>query len=136
MVVADRTMTERLVGGGYRVTGPRRAILRTIEKLNGPFTIEELTEAVPDVGRATVFRTVKLLQESQVVCRMVLEDGSIRYQLSQGGHHHHLICSECGSITEFGDAKLDSLIHQNAEAEGFQLDSHSLELNGRCARCA
>jgi Fur family ferric uptake transcriptional regulator len=110
--------------------------VKAIEELAGPFTVEELTAAVPGVGRATVFRTVKLLLESEVVCRMTLEDGSIRYQLSRGEHHHHLICSECGTIAEFSDPELDALIHQNAEAEGFQLDSHSLELYGRCRRCA
>lgn len=135
-MAALETVQSRLASVGHRVTGPRRAIVRAIENLGEPFTIEELTAAVPDVGRATVFRTVKLLQEADVVCRMVLEDGSVRYQLSRGGHHHHLICSECGAIAEFSDAALDGLIHQNAEAEGFQLDGHSLELYGRCAVCS
>lgn len=136
MIVADTSVTARLADVGHRVTGPRRRIVKAIEELGGPFTVEELTAAVPGVGRATVFRTVKLLLESEVVCRMTLEDGSIRYQLSRGEHHHHLICSECGAITEFSDPALDSLIHENAEADGFMLDSHSLELYGRCARCA
>lgn len=136
LMVAIETVQSRLASVGHRVTGPRRAIFRAIEGLGGPFTIEDLTAATPDVGRATVFRTVKLLQEAEVVCRMVLEDGSVRYQLSRGEHHHHLICSECGTIAEFSDAALDGLIHQNAEAEGFQLDSHSLELYGRCAGCS
>lgn len=136
MVATEHSVTARLAVGGHRVTGQRRRILKAIEELSGPFTVEELTAAVPGVGRATVFRTVKLLLESEVLCRMTLEDGSIRYQLSHGGHHHHLICNDCGSITEFSDPELDSLIQQNAEMEGFQLDAHSLELYGRCASCA
>lgn len=126
----------RLAGGGLRVTAPRQAIFDAIHALPGPFTIEELCAVTPAVGRATVFRTVKLLQEAGTVCRMLLEDGSVRYELSRGGHHHHLICSECGRIQEFNDPQLDHLIQLDAEAVGFQLDGHSLELYGRCPACA
>jgi Fur family ferric uptake transcriptional regulator len=134
-MVSDET-TARLAGVGHRVTAPRRAVLDAIARSATPFTVEELCAAVPNVGRATVFRTVKLLQEAEVVCRMMIEDGSVRYQLSHGGHHHHLICSECGAVKEFSDPQLDALIQQDADAEGFQLDGHSIELYGRCAACA
>jgi Fur family ferric uptake transcriptional regulator len=101
-----------------------------------PFTIEEICGAAPGVGRATVFRTVKLLQESDVVCRVVLEDGGIRYQLSRSGHHHHLVCSNCGAVQEFSEPGLDALIQRTADGAGFQLEGHSLELYGRCAACS
>lgn len=127
---------ERLAQDGYRITGPRRAVLRAIAALDGPFTIEELTAAAPGVGRATVFRTVKLLHESDVVCRMVLEDGSIRYELARSGHHHHLICSQCNRVFEFSDPAVDALIQENAVSRGFRLAGHSLELYGTCAECA
>lgn len=119
-----------------RVTTPRRAVLDAISAADTPFTIEELAGLVPGVGRATVFRTVKLLQESGAVCRMVLEDGSVRYQASQGDHHHHLICSECGRVEEFSDPALDARIEEDAARSGFHLDGHSLELYGRCHTCA
>lgn len=118
-----------------RVTSSRRAVLDAIKASDAPFTIEELAGLVPEVGRATVFRTVKLLQESGAVCRMVLEDGSVRYQASQGDHHHHLICSECGRVEEFSDPGLDRRIEEDAARSGFQLDGHSLELYGRCPAC-
>ena len=127
MTIAE-AMTARLAQSGYRVTGTRREVLRAITDWEGPFTIEELALAVPGVGRATVYRTVKVLQDADVVCRMTLEDGSIRYGLSQADHHHHLICSACGGITEFADADVDSLIAANAERLGFDLAGHSLEL--------
>ena len=126
----------RLTTTGARLTQPRRAVLGAIGRCDGPFTIEELCAATPGVGRATVFRTVKLLQEAEMVCRMVLEDGSVRYALSRGEHHHHLICSECGSVSEFRDAALDALIRETAMHHRFALDGHSLELYGRCRRCA
>lgn len=134
MNVAE-AVTTRLATSGVRVTGARRGVLRAIAALEGPFTIEELAAALPDVGRATVYRTVKLLQESDLVCRMVLEDGGIRYELSQGDHHHHLICSKCGRVQEFSDAGLDAAIRENAARYGFDLAGHSVELYGLCASC-
>ncbi len=126
----------RLAGVGHRLTGPRKAVLDAIAAEPAPFTVEGLCNAVPGVGRATVFRTVRLLQDLDVVCRLPLEDGSVRYQLSAGDHHHHLICSECGRVAEFNDPALDRLIQENAHRAGFRLDGHSLELYGRCADCA
>ncbi len=126
----------RLEDTGYRLTAPRRAVLEAIARTNRPFTIEELSERLPNIGRATVFRTIKLLHELDIVCRVPLEDGGIRYERSRSGvHHHHLICSECGSVTEFIDPSLDAAIEQNATTAGFELDSHSAELYGCCASC-
>ena len=127
---------ERLEDTGYRLTAPRRAVLEAIAGANRPFTIEELSDRLPNIGRATVFRTIKLLQELDIVCRVPLEDGGVRYERSRSGrHHHHLICSECGSVTEFSDPSLDEAIEQNATTAAFELDGHSAELYGRCATC-
>jgi Fur family ferric uptake transcriptional regulator len=135
-VTARDETTAKLEGTGHRITATRRAVLDAMSASPRPFTIEEICGAAPGVGRATVFRTVKLLQESDVVCRVILEDGSIRYQISRGGHHHHLVCSECGAVQEFASPRLDALIQQTAEAEAFELEGHSLELYGRCANCS
>jgi Fur family ferric uptake transcriptional regulator len=125
----------KLARVGHRITGPRLEVLGALRQFSGPFTVEELSAAAPGVGRATVFRTIKLLHEADVVCRMVLEDGAVRYEVSRGEHHHHLICSECGGITEFFDPAVDALIAENAASRGFELAGHSLELYGQCAAC-
>ncbi len=125
----------RLETIGFRSTAPRRAVLEAIERAPGPFTVEDLLGQVPAVGRATVFRTIKLLQELDLLCRVPLEDGSVRYQLSEGTHHHHLVCRSCGGFTEFTDPEIDARIHEQATLHGFQLQGHSLELYGLCARC-
>lgn len=135
-VTATEDTTAKLQGIGHRVTATRRAVLDAMSASPRPFTIEEICGAAPGVGRATVFRTVKLLQESDVVCRVVLEDGGIRYQLSRSGHHHHLVCSNCGAVQEFSEPGLDALIQRTADGAGFQLEGHSLELYGRCAACS
>ena len=134
MTFAD-TATARLETIGFRSTAPRRAVLQAIESVSAPFTVEDLLAEVPSVVRATVFRTIKLLQELDMMCRVPLEDGSVRYQLSEGGHHHHLVCRTCGSFTEFSDLELDTRIQEQANAHGFALQGHSLELYGLCRRC-
>ena len=128
--------TTRLEDIGFRSTAPRRAVLDAIASSRAPFTIEDLTATVPAVGRATVFRTIKLLQELDLVCRVPLGDGGVRYQPSIGEHHHHLVCRQCGSVSEFSDAEIDRRIHEQATQHGFRLENHSLELYGLCAGCA
>jgi Fur family ferric uptake transcriptional regulator len=135
-VTSLREGAERLERVGYRLTPTRRAVLDAISTSSTPFTVEDICSAVPDVGRATVFRTVKLLQELDVVCRVPLDDGSVRYSYSRSGHHHHLVCKQCGAVEEFSDPGLDVLIQEKASGHRFELDGHSLELYGRCARCS
>lgn len=130
------TASTRLENIGFRSTAPRRAVLEAIQSREGAFTIEDLLGELPSVGRATVFRTIKLLQELELVCRVPLEDGSIRYQLSEGGHHHHLVCRQCGKFTEFSDLELDTRIQEQANLHGFSLQGHSVELYGLCSECA
>ena len=132
---ASEATIARLEGEGHRVTDSRRAVLDAIAETHSPFTVEDICVSLPGVGRATVFRTVKLLQELDVVCRLPLGDGGVRYQLSQSEHHHHLICSNCGAVSEFSDQDLDGLIARNASSAGFRLDGHSLELYGLCEGC-
>ncbi|MEO8539541.1 MAG: Fur family transcriptional regulator [bacterium] len=134
MTFAD-VASHQLESIGFRSTAPRRAVLQAIQTAPGPFTVEDLLAVVPSVGRATVFRTIKLLQELELMCRVPLEDGSVRYQLSDGGHHHHLVCRTCGSFTEFSDLELDTRIQEQANAQGFALQGHSLELYGLCREC-
>jgi Fe2+ or Zn2+ uptake regulation protein len=126
---------ERAIQGtGYRLTEPRKSVVQAMERVQ-PCSIEDLCAELPDVGRATVFRTMKLLQDLEVVCRVPLEDGTVRYQIATDGHHHHLVCRVCGAVTEFADTGIDGRIEQQAKAAGFRLAGHSLELYGVCANC-
>ena len=79
---------------GYRDSEPRRLVISAIAAQSRPFTAEELCASLPCVGRATVYRGLRLLVETGQVCRVLLEDHELRYQLSQPGHHHHC-CAEC-----------------------------------------
>jgi Fe2+ or Zn2+ uptake regulation protein len=129
-------LERRVAGSGHRITGPRRALLASMQRLGDHFTAEQLAAAAPDVGRATVFRTLRLLQQIGSVCQVILDDGTLEYRLTSGGHHHHIVCSDCGAVDDFSNADIEELLGGLARRTGFAIEAHRLELYGRCARCS
>ncbi len=141
MIVRKRTnpladqLLETLEDQGYRDTMPRRAVVQAIAGQERHFTAEELREQLPGVGRATVFRALKLLVESGMVCRVLLEDGNLHYQVSHRGHHHHLLCVQCGASQDLVGCDIESPLRQVAALHNFQVSGHWLEVYGRCQAC-
>lgn len=125
----------RLEERGHRLTPARLAILATVASRKRYFTVDDISRMLPQVGRATVFRTMKLLTEMDVVCRVLLEDGSLRYQLSRRGHHHHLVCTRCGAVQDFTDCDVSGLVEQLARQTDYEIEGHWLEVYGRCGKC-
>src|SRR4051812_26005077 len=101
---------ERIEEQGHRMTAPRLAVLAAAADADDQFSAEEIAHQLPRVGRATVFRTLKLLVEQDVLCRVLLDDGSLRYRWSRRGHHHHLVCNDCGAVEDFTACDVSSLI--------------------------
>ncbi len=127
---------QSLGAAGYRLTRPRRELLRAIAAMPDHFTPDELIHAVgPAVGRATVFRTIRMLTERDLLCRVRLEDGTLAYRWSGAGHHHHLVCVSCGRVDDLQGCDIDSDLARLAAASGFAVDGHWLEVYGRCADC-
>lgn len=122
----------RLVG---RVTSPRRQVLEALPRLGDTFSAEEMCQAIPAIGRATVYRTLKLLVETGVVCKVALADGAPRYRLSQAGHHHHLVCMRCGSVQDFDRCAVDDLIQHLERHTDFAVLGHRIEVYGLCGNC-
>ena len=133
-VVVDDIVAQ-LAEQGYRDTEPRRLVISAVAAQGHPFTAEELCAALPCVGRATVYRGLRLLVETDQVCRVLLEDHELRYQLSHQGHHHHLLCAVCGASADLVDCDVEGLLQQAAAAAGFRMSGHWLEVYGRCADC-
>ena len=103
-------------------------------------SIEELLADVraldPKVGYATVYRTLKLMAESGIAYEREFGDGLTRYELADGqAHHDHLICDQCGRITEFEEPEIQRLQDKVAASHGFELRSHKHELYGICPLC-
>jgi len=129
---------------GGQLTDQRRWILEAVPR-DAPFHPDELCLRVrlarPQVGRATVFRTLRLLQDMGLVERCAEADGARAYRLclaSAKGHHHHLLCVDCGRDTLVAGERLRELeeaLARTQAAYGHAPVAHELELRGRCAAC-
>ncbi len=128
-------MVDQLEAHGYRVTGARRKVVEAILRLDREFTAEELCHQLPGVGRATVYRSIKLLVEEGALCRVLLENGSLQYRVGMSGHHHHMSCVVCGSVSDLVGCDVGSEIKALAERSGFDVEGHWLEVYGRCPSC-
>lgn len=128
-------IVQRLELRGHRMTGSRRRVLEALVAAPAHFTVDDVLRLARGVGRATVFRTMKLLQDLNVVCRVLMEDGSLHYRLSTRGHHHHLVCRSCGRVEDFSTCDVSSLVRDLTRSTEYQIEGHWLEVYGRCASC-
>lgn len=87
------------------------------------------------VGIATVYRTLALLEASNMVTSLSFGAQGKKYELGVKEHHDHLICMECGSITEFVDEKIEERQHLIAKELNFQMKDHSMQIYGICYKC-
>jgi Fur family transcriptional regulator, ferric uptake regulator len=128
---------------GYKLTPQRRAIVDIVIQNEGShLTTEELYDLVkaecPEIGLATVYRTVQLLEELGVVSRLDLNDGCYRYELvreDENHQHHHLICSQCGRVIEVQGDLLEVLEHEIESKYDFKIKNHSVKFYGICNEC-
>jgi Fur family ferric uptake transcriptional regulator len=124
---------------GYRLTEPRRALASVIADQTGHFTAAELVAAAQSrrlgVGRATVFRTLEVLEALGVIERLDLPTGEHAYVGCEPAHHHHVVCSRCGRTAEIRDANLQGVVERVARQTGYRVDEHRLELFGVCPTC-
>ncbi len=128
---------------GYKLTPQRRAVLNIIMENPGKhLTTEEIYDLVkvqcPDIGLATVYRTLQILNEMDLILKINLDDGCSRYEynIHQDDHeHHHLICSGCGKILEVNDDLLDSIERQIEKDFDFVITDHKVKFFGLCSKC-
>jgi len=135
-----------LKGKGLKVTQQRMLVLEVLDDHRDTHMAVEniydlVREAYPEVGLATVYRTIQLLLEMQLVDRIHLDDGCVRYEI---GHvfdgekhsHHHLLCKECGKVLAFEDDLLDELEEHIEKKMGFHILDHELKFYGQCKECS
>jgi Fur family ferric uptake transcriptional regulator len=136
---------EVLEGSGRNRSAVRDRLLAAFEARPCALTVAELEECLrerhPDQrppGRATVYRTLELLQEHQLINRVEVGDGITRYEAvstEQDEHHHHLVCERCGRLYPFDDPKLERMIDALAARHGFEVSEHEVTLRGVCPSC-
>jgi len=128
---------------GYKLTPQRKATLKVILNNEGKhMSTEEIYNEVkkecPEIGLATVYRSMLLLEELGILYKHNFEDGKNRYELNnpdEDHFHHHIICLKCGSVDE---VEYDLLEHLEDEIEnkyGFKIVNHKLKFYGYCSKC-
>lgn len=137
---------ELLKANGLKVTTQRIVILEVLEdRPNEHLTAEEIYECVkekyPEIGLATVYRTIQLLSELNLIDKLNLDDGFVRYEIGKQGngvpshHHHHLICLGCGKVLTFQDDLLETLEQKIQSTMNFQIKDHEVKFYGYCEAC-
>ena len=134
-VTVETDLLATLEDQGYRVTVPRRRLLSLLSSKQEGFSVEELCGEVPGVGRATVYRTVKLLLDSGAICKLTLPDGTPKYSLGRAQHHHHTVCVRCGSVGEFRHATVERLLRTMGDEVPGEIVGHRMELYVTCPEC-
>lgn len=140
----EKYFKDLLKSKGLKLTTQRKVILEVFENQpNEHFTAEEIYELVrvrcPEIGLATVYRTIQLFSELRLIDKLNLDDGFVRYEIGkndmEGHHHHHIICLKCGKVDMFEDDLLDNLENRIYEQMGFQVTDHEVKLYGYCNDC-
>jgi Fur family ferric uptake transcriptional regulator len=124
---------------GYRLTPQRMMVVEALHGGTNHISAEEIYDQVrakyPYANISTVYRTLELLKELSMVTETELGDGKVRYHPAEKGHHHHLICQQCGAIIDLTEDVLSGLEKELLCEYGFQADLRHLAVFGLCSRC-
>jgi Fur family ferric uptake transcriptional regulator len=124
-----------------KFTIQREVILDTLYNSDEHLTPEILHHLIQEkhpqlkTGIATVYRTLALLEDSQMVTSLSFGAQGKKYELGAKEHHDHLICTECGTITEFVDEEIEKRQHDITDELGFKMIDHSMQIYGICKQC-
>ena len=128
------TIEDKCLSKGVKLTDQRRIIAQVMSKSTDHPDVDELYKRVSKIDNkisiATVYRTVKLFEESGILTKHEFKGGKARYEELNEGHHDHLIDIKTGEIIEFVDEEIEKLQHKVAKKYGYKLVDHKLELYG------
>ncbi|MBD2843771.1 transcriptional repressor [Paenibacillus sp. IB182496] len=136
-------INRQLTMKGYKITPQREATLRVLlENENDHLSAEDVYMLVkaksPDIGLATVYRTLEMLSDLGVVEKMNFGDGVVRFDLRDDDHehmHHHMICRDCGAVREIKEDWLTALEQRLEQEYGFKVTDHRLDFTGTYQAC-
>jgi Fur family ferric uptake transcriptional regulator len=139
----DKYYNSKLKAKGYKQTNQRQAILDILlQSPNEHLSCEEIyaqtLRTFPDLGQATVYRTLQLFTELGITTKHDFDDGKSRFELSssENGHnHHHLICLSCGKIEEVNLDLMENLEETVSSKYSFDILNHNVKIYGHCKDC-
>jgi len=139
-MTSSQPLVDAMGEAGYRLTEPRRAVAELVAARDGHFTANDLISDARaldlGIGRATIFRALDLFTELDLLERIDLPSGDHAYvPCEPQSHHHHVVCEVCGAVTGVEDLGLGAAIDEVQRRTGWQVDTHRLELYGRCPGC-
>ena len=146
MTVDRNEFKDMLKSKGLKVTNQRIMVLKALADNPGQhLSTEDIYDLVkresPEIGLATVYRTTQVLLDLELIDKINLDDGFVRYEISHSGgkggthHHHHLICLECGKVFSFEDDLLEKLEKRIEDTMSFDIVDHEVKLFGYCKEC-
>lgn len=136
MAWAERAK-RRLNEAGFRAGAARRQVIELLSGESCALTALEIDRRLPSVGRATVYRALEQLEQLELVHRVDVGGDGVAFERNDpGGHHHHLVCIECGRLIPFSDPALERAIEGVGERAKFEVTAHDVLLRGRCPGCA
>jgi Fur family transcriptional regulator, ferric uptake regulator len=133
---------QALADAGYRRGGARRAILELLGEQSCALSATEIQEALSgrnrDVSRSSVYRVMEELEEIGQLQRVEVGQGMVRYEpvRSGPGHHHHLVCDQCGRLQPFTDDGLERAIRRLSDRVPLRVSEHEIVIHGACETCA
>lgn len=137
----DQSPGDKISAAGYRLTSQRRAVLTVMQEHPGEhLTAEEVLLAArhyaPNIGIATVYRTLEKLSALDILYKTAFDEGKYRYEIASAEphRHHHVVCPLCGRITEVGEDLLHTL-EEHLEAQGYRVVDHQLKIYAYCPEC-
>ena len=132
---------DELKSTGLKATLPRLKILEIFQRggqrhMTAEDVYRVLLDERSDIGLATVYRVLMQFEQAGILIRSNFESGKAIYEINEGQHHDHFVCTSCGKVEEFYDPDIEQRQQAIAKAKGWRVQDHSLALYGQCASCA
>jgi len=132
----DKELSNIFNDTGHRLTQPRMAVFNFIKSSDLPLSIADIVRLNPAMDKVSIYRTISLFKKLHIV--VAVNNGWKQlYELASpfNPHHHHLVCTKCGKLTEIHSKKLESMVEELTSENDFHPVSHHFEINGLCSNC-
>jgi Fur family ferric uptake transcriptional regulator len=139
MRLTEKKIASTLRKHGYKLTPQRRVVISAIAASPDHLTPTDIDKKLhpehPNIGLATVYRTLEMLTRLELICELHTGGNTRSYTIGAPEHHHHIICSGCGEVVDFSGYDISPLEERLSRETGFEIEGHLLEFTGRCRRC-